>query len=195
MRTQLEHWEHSPPSPGTVGHSHVKARVEIYPLGWTWGCFLLRITHADSSHGCYWGWHTSLNGCYWDKSFRSSVHPQSTKALAGDRCWVVAGDIGGRLQVCVCMASGFILSCPPLLATILFADYSVCQSVCSCPDSTLTLTPFSFCLCTVCHRAVLIMWVQASSTVCTVRLHCINQPTCEGSVYRNTGSHHIYTKR
>lgn len=71
----------------------------------------------------------------------------------------------GRLQVCVWMASGFLLSCPPLLAHNCFADYSVCQSVCSCPDTTLTLTPFSFCVCAVCHRTVLIMWVQASSTV------------------------------
>lgn len=105
----------------------------------------------------------------------------------------VVGDNGRRLQVCVWMASGFILSFPPLLAPIRFAHYSVCQSVCSCPDTTLTSTPLSFCLRAVCHRAVLIMWVQASSTVLCVYNVLNIQPV--GGLLIATPASNTFTRR
>lgn len=171
MRKQLEHWKCSTITiiacmQGIVGDLHRK-------LGWKvrlakWGFLSLCRTHAYSSHGCYWQWHTSLNGFYWKESSRSSARPQSTSPSFGDGCWVVAGwwcETGFFLQVCVWMASSFIVLSPPFfLPPPPLIILSV--SLCSRPDTTLTPTPFSFCLCSClpsnCFDYV---WARASSAV------------------------------
>lgn len=159
--------------------------AHTHKLGWKfigvgeWGCFLPRVTHADCSHGCYWRWRTSFNGRYWDESFRSSAHPQSTKALPG--WWMlgggrkVVGDSGG---VCKCVSGwprALYRHAPPFsLPLLLLIILSV--NLCRRPDTTLTLTPLLFRLCAVCRCTSLIMWVRASSAVSCAHNALTTQP-------------------
>ena len=164
MRTQPEHWKHS-----VVTHRGALSRYLHRQPGWKvtgWlsgGCSLLRLTHAHSSHGCCWGWQTSLNGCYWGESSRSIARPQSTRPSPGDGCWVVGdkGRVGVGIWKCV---HGWPRASPPFsLPSPLLIILSV--NLCSRPGTTLTLTPFSFRLGAVCRCTVLITRVRAPSAV------------------------------
>lgn len=73
-------------------------------------------------------------------------------------------------------------SLPSLLLIILSVNLS------SCPDTTLTPTPFSFCVCAVGRRTVLIMRENASLERYHVCLQCMIHPliTCPGFVCGKT---------
>lgn len=79
-------------------------------------------------------------------------------------CWDGGARQGGGICKCV---SGWPRALPPLShPSLLLITLSV--NLCSCPDTTLTPTPFSFRLCAVCCRTVLIVRVWASSAVLCV---------------------------